>query len=93
MPLWVSDSELAYITSDRTLTVARLQFDDGVQIVERASQFSVAGYNLDANSWPYDVFPGGEEFLFVKSPTLETSIVIVLNWFASLDDRFEERGK
>ena len=93
MPLWVSSSELAYIGSDRTLTVARLQFDDGVQVVERTSLFPVDSYNLDDNAWPYDVFPGGDEFLFVRSPTRENTTVIVLGWLDSLERRFEERGR
>ena len=91
MPLWLSNDELVYIASDRTLTLVELDFTEGVRVVNRTSLFSVEPYSLDANAWPYDVMPGSEEFVFVLRGEREATPVVVLNWFEVLREAFEDR--
>ena len=91
MPLWVSNNELVYIASDRTLILVELDVTDGVRVVARRSLFSVEPYSLDANAWPYDVMPGSQEFVFVRRGDREVAPVVVLNWFETLRQAFAER--
>jgi hypothetical protein len=91
MPLWLSNDELVYIAADRTLTLVGLDFTDGVRVLNRTSLFSVEPYSMDANAWPYDVMPGGEEFVFVLRGEREATPVVVLNWFETLREAFADR--
>ena len=90
MPLWISPNQVVYL-ADRALMLAELDFPDGVRVVSRKRLFPLDRYNMDGNAWPYDVMPGGKEFVFVLRGDHETAPVVVLNWFETLRAAFAER--
>lgn len=82
-PAWVSNNELAYVSTETdSLMLARLEFGPTIRVT-RAALFDARNYERGSISFRnYDVARDGKSFIFVRSTSQRTAIepVFVANW-------------
>ena len=86
-PVWARDgSELFYRTPEYMMS-ARISATPGLTVGARSSLFREDGRYLRSNLPAYDVFPGGKEFVMVRSggsdDDRKSAIIVLFNWHAA----------
>jgi serine/threonine-protein kinase len=90
-PRWAhSGRELFYQASGR-LVAAQVRGSPTFAVGSRAELFPTTAYQVNPNHAAYDVFPGDERFVFVKTASETQRFILALNWFQELRERAEGR--
>ena len=82
-PTWSSiGKQLFYMSPDRWMNAATLEFRPEPHVVGRERLFSTEPYALFGES-SYDVHPDGRRFVMVRFGPRDSKLVVVLNWAAA----------
>jgi serine/threonine-protein kinase len=90
-PRWSrSGREIFYLASGR-LMVAEARSGPAFAVGTRETLFPTTPYQVNPNHAAYDVLPGDQSFVFVKTASETQRFILALNWFEELRDRMEGR--
>ncbi len=87
-PRWSADGTKVYYRSGSRIMSANVSLDPEVQIGEPQIFFSGVFENVGGRS--YAIHPDGERALVIRSENLASSIRVVSNWFAKVEQLIQE---
>jgi len=87
-PRWSADGSKAYYRSGNRIMSVDISLDPEVQIGEPQIFFSGVFENVGGRS--YAIHPDGERALVIRSENLASSIRVVSNWFAKVEQLIQE---
>ncbi len=75
------------------LSVAELDFSDGISVTRRTELFDVSGWAEDVNHWSYSVHPTTGQILAIARDAVgHDSLIWVEHFFSAIRSRFAEAG-
>jgi serine/threonine-protein kinase len=93
-PVWRPDGRAIYYkTNTRMLSLAELDFSDGISVTRRTALFDVSGWAEDVNHWSYSAHPTtGQILAIARDGVGHDSLIWVEHFFSAIRRHFAEPG-
>jgi eukaryotic-like serine/threonine-protein kinase len=86
-PRWAHSGREVYYLAGGQLTAAEVRTSPTFRVGARRTLFATTAYQVNPNHAGYDVLPGDEGFVFVKTASATQRFILALNWFEELQAR------